>query len=490
MGARKIMVRCCGHICARVPKLTCSKGAPECHRSDTFLEQSKLNVKPSIDIWSFGGVCSEAAVWVVLGISGVLDYRQRRQQEIYKNGTLQDGYCFHDGEKLLETVENMHNRLLRRGEVRPGDHVTKPVLDQMVTSMLEEDPEGRQNTIWLWKRSQKILREAQSELEKLRQQTLPRQVDSMNNNAQFYGLSKPETPSSTSHESAQPYNGNSHAYGPPPNYPRYNSNLQLPSQSPSVKGIVKKRSDTWHENSTKPDMALGPLHGSPSPPIAIRQPLQAIPPLDMSSASQERTETRATASDESAASYEEKTWQNGNPLSYSPPNGLTDLNPLEGELALRPGLHDFSPPETESDASFHFAQQTQSDAGPSSAYFQKNDAFGPPLESIPQHSKAKSISTGYETSHQTTGITSGEASQRPPPKSPPILPMANETAAEPPAQKSKPEKPYLSYEDAKQIRERRSNLPPNAESLLNDLRGRDHVSFYLAVVASHLMICF
>jgi hypothetical protein len=465
----------------RSPKLICSKGAPECHRSDEFLEQSKLNVKPSIDIWSFGGVCSEAAVWVVLGMSGLIDYRRRRQQEICEKGTLQDGSCFHDGEKVLETVEAMHSRLLKRGEVRPGDHVTRPVLDQMVTSMLEEDPDGRQNAIWLWKRSQRILKEAQSELEEPNQQTTPKQVDSMVNKAQFFGLNMPETPPPTSHGAAQHYNRNSHPHGPPPNYPQYSSNFHPPELPSSVKQSPNRRSDTWHEHSTKPDMAPGPLYGSPSSPIATRQPLGASPPLDMYHGFQEQAEIHDAASDESATGRGEKTWQNVNRLSYSPPDGSKDVNFLEGASVPRQGIRDFSPPETESGARVRHAQQTRGDAGPALLPFRDGGAFRLPLESNPSHGKAATTSMGYEPSRPTIGITSDKANQRSPPKTPPLPPMANTTVAEPPAQMPKPEKPYLSFKVAKQIRERRGVLPREAQDLLNDLRDRDHVSSYLTV---------
>lgn len=409
LEVQRIMVRCRRHIHARFPKLIFLKGAPECHRSDEFLEQSKLNVKPLIDIWSFGGVCSEAAVWVVLGISGLIDYRGRRQQEICEKGTSQDGSCFHDGEKVLKTVEAMHNRLVKGGEVRPGDHVTKCVLDQMVTSMLEEDPDGRQNTIWLWKRSQKILKEAQLELKKSNKQTALIQVNPKFNNdkAQLFRLNKPEITTPASHGAAQPYNQNHFAHGPPPNYPQYNSNFPLPS-----------RSDTRHEHSTKPDIAPSPLHGSPSPPIAIRQPPGASPPLDTYPVLQEQTKFHATASDETATLHGEKSWQNVNPVSYSPLNGSRDSSPLKSASVPRLGICDLSLPETETGAKFH-AQQTQ--GCPTPASYQNSAAFGPSPDSNPKHPKVAKVSTSDEKSHPMTIITSGEASQRSPPKPPSLF---------------------------------------------------------------------
>ena len=132
----------------RLPRLICLIGAPECFRGDESLEHIELKVKPLIDIWSFGGVCSEAAVWVVLGKAGLDQYRLQREEEIRDKHTSQDGRCFHDGENILVTVKNMHDRLLKQGEIRPSDHVTGPVLDQMVVYMLEEDPDGRNDARW------------------------------------------------------------------------------------------------------------------------------------------------------------------------------------------------------------------------------------------------------------------------------------------------------------------------------------------------------
>ena len=349
LEVQRIMVRCYCHIRATFLQLICSKGAPECHRSDEFLEQSKLTVKPLIDVWSFGGVCSEAAVWVVLGMSELIRYRSRRQQEIFKKGTRQDGSCFHDGEKVLKTVKAMHNRLLKGGEIRPSDYITIPVLDQMVTSMLEEDPDRRQNAIRLWKRSQKILRKAQSMLKRPTQsKTLP-QEDSIVNKGQFSGMKIPETRLPISPGAAKLYNGHSHGQGPPPHDPQYSPDLQIPERPSYVQHVQGRRSDTRHEHSTISDIAPGPLY--------------------------------------------------------------------------------------------------------------RNSSF-----------------------------TSDKVSRRSSPITPHTSPMVNTKAAESPVQEKRPEKPYLSYMDAKKIRERRSVLPSQARDLLNDLRDRDHVSCYFTIFASPLLI--
>lgn len=386
----------------------CSEGAPECYRSDEFLEQCKLNVQPSVDIWSFGAVCSEAAVWVVLGISGLTEYRSQRKQEICGKNTSQDGSCFHDGDNVLKTVEAMHGRLLNRGEVRPGDHVTKPVVDQMISSMLMEEPDGRQNAIWLWKRSRKISNEAQSKLQ------------------------EPTKQSTTSDVSVVATSRMSVAYGPPPNFPQYRPNPQVPGQSSSFIQTPTRRSDTWHEQSTR---GSGSLHGSPSPPITTRQPLGASPPLESYHDFREQPDVYGTTSGGDA------TLQTTNQLHYSPPNGLR-----------------------------------------------------PRLESNPRHSKIDSVPTVYENFYPEKISLSGEASQGSPPKTPtpPLVTNAivTETAAKTPPQEIKPEKPRLSYKGAKRTRETGVALPHQSQDLLNDLKNRDHVSSYMNIIGAPLMMCF
>lgn len=431
----------------RRPKLTCSKGAPECHRSSEFLEQIKVNIKPSVDIWSFGCVCSEAAVWVVRGMSGLMDYRNRRKQEICEKGTSQDGSCFHDGEKVLQTVKAMHDRLQKKGEVRPADHVTLPVLQIMVDEMLEENPRGRPNAIQLYTKSDKILANAQPELQGLNQQTSLRHVDSMaystqifsqnipmtpppTKNAQFVSGDMPMTPPPTSHGAVRPLSD-----GPPPRHNKSGSKHQPTGRTSSVKQVLMRRPDTW----------------------------------------QEQSETGATAFHETATGHEAEGRQNFNPRSYSSPNGSRDIT-LESPSVLGQGTHGYSPPETEPGARVYLAQQLRSDARPAPAPLQNIGAFRSSSESNPQHSNVASTSTSYEEPHVMTGTTSGEASRRSPTKTPPLAPIGNTTAAEPPAQKTNPVRPYLSYDDAKGIRERRHDLSPQAQNNLNCLKVRDHVS--------------
>ncbi|MCJ1271366.1 hypothetical protein MMC22_011266 [Lobaria immixta] len=377
-------------------------GAPECHRSSEFFEQTKVNINPLVDIWSFGGVCSEAAVWVVLGKSGLMDYRDRRKQEICDNRNSQDGSCFHDGEKVLHTVKAMHDRLLKKGEVRPADHVTFHVVE-MIEGMLEENPRDRLNANQLYSKSIKILTKAQSKLQESNQQTPLRHVDSM-------------------------------AY------------------------IL--------------DMASRPVHGRPKRG-ATSHIRQANPTVNNYPAFEEQPETGATAFHETATGHGAEGRQSFNHRSYSSANGSRDITP-ESQSVLGQGTHGYSPPETEPGARFYRAQPLRSDARSAPAPLQNIGAFGSSSQSNPQHSNVASTSTSYEEPHVMTGTTSGEASRRSPSKTPPLA-LGNTTAAEPPAQKTNPVRPYLSYKEVKVIRERRDDLSPQVQNSLNCLKVRDHV---------------
>lgn len=161
-------------------------------------------MRPSIDIWSLGGIYSEASVYIVVGKSGLIEYRDQRAHEILERKTSQDGSCFHDGEKVLTSVQRMHERLLVQGETRPGDFVTKSVLAQIIPCLLDDNPDTRQDALWLWKNSQKILEEAETKQQESRQLKTSRELNSEGNGA---------------HNAIQAYRGNCHAHGPPPNHP-------------------------------------------------------------------------------------------------------------------------------------------------------------------------------------------------------------------------------------------------------------------------------
>lgn len=481
------MVSVYWHVHVRLCKLTYSVGAPECYRSDEFLEQIRVNVKPLVDVWSFGGVCSEAAVWVVLGMSGLVEYRYQRQQEIVGKKTIQDGPCFHDGEKLLEAVEAVHDRLHKRGEVRPGDHITKPVLVHMVTSMLDEDPDTRHNAAWLWRYSRKLVKEAQSKLEAPDQPQTPTKKDATISKAQHFGQNPPDTPPRTSYNASQPYNGDPHAYGPPPNYPQYNSNFQTPGRPLSGRDFPKRRSDTWHEYNTRTEMIPGSSNGILSPPVAIRQAPGTSPPPDSRPTFQEPIEISAMGPNETATRPGGTQWHNTDGLSYSPLNAPREFDPLEYPNFPHLTIHESSSSDADPAANVYLARHTQSEAELDIMPMRLSGAYRPLVEPHREHLESASKPVDSEKSHLMADMALKDTSKKSPPDNSQSLRMVEAAPPKPPASKTKPEKPYLSYKEAKKIRERRSSLPYNQQALLNDLKGRDHVSSSSAALAPSLM---
>ena len=464
-----------GHVHATNSKLTLLIGAPECYRSDEFLEQSKIEVKPLVDIWSFGGVCSEAAVWVVLGMSGLTAYRNQRQQEITGKDTIQDGSCFHDGENVLKTVEDMHNRLEKKGEVRPGDCVTKPVLEHMVSAMLSEDPDDRFNANWHWRKSQKILKAARSRVERPTHNGALRQADSIVDKEQLYGQTAPETPPHTSHGATQSAQGDHHQYGAPPFLLQYSSDPQTPARSPSIKDTLKRRSDTWHDHSTGTNLALGLSSGSPSLPAAKHQTFRASPPPDIYKTFQGPTDTRVTDPDETRSDRGGTSWQSFESMRNSLPNGSRDV----GSVDRRSTLHQFNGgstlPSLHSGEGNHPSQHIQSDAGLEPLPLQDNGAFRTTPESLSQHSNVAKTTTGHETPPPAQGLMSNETRQRSHPNTPHTSSTVKMPIVDPPVFKTKDEIPFLSYKEAKRAREKHGVLPPRASGFLEDLRERDHV---------------
>jgi serine/threonine protein kinase len=97
-------------------------------------------VKQNVDIWSFGCILAEAAVWLIHGYSGLENFRLSRRAAISAIPNMKDGDWFHDGTKVLpivlETMDNLEN------DFRKSDRVTGHILDKLVKVMLDE-PDAR-----------------------------------------------------------------------------------------------------------------------------------------------------------------------------------------------------------------------------------------------------------------------------------------------------------------------------------------------------------
>ena len=137
-------------------------GAPECYRANGEIERVRFQVSQKVDIWSLGCLFSEAAVWLVYGKGQLLEYRRRRGNETEKIKSFRDGNCFHDGEKVLTIVKEIHKTL--PADVRVCDHVTRRIVN-MVTDEMLIPWIYRSNALALCHRTQGILRKAEDQLE-------------------------------------------------------------------------------------------------------------------------------------------------------------------------------------------------------------------------------------------------------------------------------------------------------------------------------------
>lgn len=122
---------------------------------DDRADKRSSKITWSADIWALGCIYSEAAMWIADGYKGLLDYRQQRTAEtdriLFKGGD-----CFHDGERVLQSVLDAHAEIEDR--LRRSDSITKDVLDTMVDEMLWD--EDRPNAKALWRKAEMVLSRA------------------------------------------------------------------------------------------------------------------------------------------------------------------------------------------------------------------------------------------------------------------------------------------------------------------------------------------
>jgi hypothetical protein len=127
---------------------------------DDEMGSSSTKITQAVDIWSLGCIYSEAAMWIVDGYKGVVDYRRQRMAETDKIPNFKGGDCFHDGEQVLKAVLDAHKDIELR--LRRSDYITKDVLDSMVEEMLwDEDRPGAKA---LWRKAEVVLTRARQRL--------------------------------------------------------------------------------------------------------------------------------------------------------------------------------------------------------------------------------------------------------------------------------------------------------------------------------------
>ena len=106
---------------------------------------------------------SEVATWVACNWNAVLEYRQQRQKETQRLPDFRDGDCFHNGQDVLETVQQNHAELVN--SVRPCDYVTKSILKMIEEDMLRSaESHGRRDTVYLYKHSTQLTQAAKVKL--------------------------------------------------------------------------------------------------------------------------------------------------------------------------------------------------------------------------------------------------------------------------------------------------------------------------------------
>lgn len=100
----------------------------------------------------------QVTTWVGHGWNKVDEYRRRRRRE-FKEKTSTDGECFHDGSKLLVTVDQIHaETLLNR---RVSDYVTPSVLEQLVPRMMIVDG-SRPTAKFIFEDSKRTIKKAKA----------------------------------------------------------------------------------------------------------------------------------------------------------------------------------------------------------------------------------------------------------------------------------------------------------------------------------------
>ena len=109
---------------------------PEHFRGDRFEKESTIQLMQSGDIWSYGCVLSEAAVWLGGGYKELLNFRSGLSAADLLRRIGSD-YRFHDG-RILPKIFDIHDYLFRS-----CDGTTSIVLKMIEDHVLLEDPYSR-----------------------------------------------------------------------------------------------------------------------------------------------------------------------------------------------------------------------------------------------------------------------------------------------------------------------------------------------------------
>lgn len=416
-----------------------------------------MDVKPYIDIWSFGCVCSEAAVWIVRGWNGLDQYRRRRAQETGRIPDFRDPSAFHGGERVLPAVANTHSDLSELQEIRPCDHVTRPTLN-MVTEMLEEVPEERPKAKALWRKSQRILGDARK---KVGSPVLGNPYMFGNYKSIHPGLSLQQPPETLAERPT----------GMPHNHSSPSTQGSGPRRLSSLKQYKEKSSATFNDfnqgQSSDQNMApTGLAYGDKFAAIDTISSSPTGPPPDQDCGQEDEDL-------ESSSSGEHPTYQDqgGTETDESVVPGSPSTPPTSSmglPATLKRGTRDFSQPQGQSHGKQHKKGYRSSNPPLVSSL------FGPvsELEFIPPEPEKMQLGTN----------------QLPPQIAPPVQPAKQPAKVKQEEKVVRPVKPALSLDEAqKYISDRKARKPttlPHAE-LRNDLEKRDHVRYFPLLQSLH-----
>ena len=161
-------------LCSAYTRLINYVGAPETFRPNDTKDSFPIQVRPEVDIWSTGCVFSEAAVWSRFGWNRVLEYRNRRQGEIKRTFNFDGEHLFHDGSKVLRTVQEVHRDIAVSS--RDIDHVVVEALRLLDEDMLLKENQTRSSAKEVYFKSRAVIERIREEFH-IPTTTIPRRID-------------------------------------------------------------------------------------------------------------------------------------------------------------------------------------------------------------------------------------------------------------------------------------------------------------------------
>ncbi|KAF6530420.1 hypothetical protein HZS61_001732 [Fusarium oxysporum f. sp. conglutinans] len=111
--------------------------APEVFSNFSIQDSCDVGISPIADIWSLGALFSDILVWTIAGEQGREEYCLRRSTEISQYRHLRAANhdcCFHDGEQRLNSIEDVHNEVMKHK--RSSDSISPLISDLILDHML------------------------------------------------------------------------------------------------------------------------------------------------------------------------------------------------------------------------------------------------------------------------------------------------------------------------------------------------------------------